>query len=129
MPNFSKKSKEKLSTCHIDLQRLLNEVVKTFDCVIICGERGEVDQNKAFNKKWSKLQYPKSKHNKKPSMAVDVVPYPVNWEDLNRLYFFGGYMKAKSEAMGINIRWGGDWDSDTQVDDQEFIDLPHYELL
>ena len=31
--------------------------------------------------------------------------------------------------MGIKIRWGGDWDSDTQVNDNKFDDLVHFEEI
>ena len=30
--------------------------------------------------------------------------------------------------MGLKIRWGGDWDMDTQVKDNNFDDLPHFEI-
>jgi len=129
MPKFSKASQEKLATCHPDLQRLFNEVVKHFDCTVTCGERGEFEQNEAYRKGYSKLKYPESKHNGRPSMAADVVPYPIDWKDTERMYFFGGFVKATAVQMGIEIRWGGDWDSDTQVKDQNFIDLPHFELV
>ena len=70
-----------------------------------------------------------SKHNSFPSLAVDVAPYPINWSDKERFYFFAGYVKATADQMKIKIRWGGDWDGDTKVRDQTFMDLPHYELI
>jgi hypothetical protein len=30
--------------------------------------------------------------------------------------------------MGINLRWGGDWDQDWEVKDNKFDDFPHFEL-
>ena len=48
MPKFSKSSLEKLATCHIDLQTLFNEVIKTFDCIVTEGYRNQEDQEKAF---------------------------------------------------------------------------------
>jgi peptidoglycan L-alanyl-D-glutamate endopeptidase CwlK len=129
MPKFSEKSEGKLRGCHPDLQRLFNEVVKYFDCKIDCGYRGEEEQNEAFRTNHSTKKYPDSKHNSVPSIAVDVVPYPVDWENLKRFYFFGGYVKRTADIMGINVRWGGDWDSDTVLNDQSFNDLPHWEIL
>jgi peptidoglycan L-alanyl-D-glutamate endopeptidase CwlK len=29
---------------------------------------------------------------------------------------------------GVNVRWGGDWDGDRDIDDQTFDDLPHFEF-
>jgi peptidoglycan L-alanyl-D-glutamate endopeptidase CwlK len=129
MPQYSAKSKENLRQCHADLQRLFNEVIKHYDCTITCGSRGEQDQNNAFEKGWSKLRYPNSKHNTMPSLAADVTPYPIDYGNVKRMYNFGGFVKGVASQMGIKIRWGGDWDSDTDLDDQNFIDLPHFELI
>ena len=62
-------------------------------------------------------------------MAVDVCPYPIDWNNKERFYHFAGYVKGIADSMGIKIRWGGDWDGDTVFDDQSFHDLPHFELL
>lgn len=129
MPSFSRRSLDRLETCHRDLRRLFNEVVKGFDCTILCGERGEEDQTRAFNDGLTKVEYPFSKHNKKPSDAVDVAPYPIDWNDLNRFYLFCGYAKRTAEELGIEVRGGYDWDGDTEVLDQTFNDLPHWELV
>ena len=85
MPKFSKKSKAKLNTCDKRLIELFNKVVKKFDCTIIEGHRSKDRQNKLFDEGKSKLQYPNGKHNATPSMAVDVAPYPIDWNDRERL--------------------------------------------
>lgn len=135
MPRFSETSLKRLGECHNDLKVLFNEVVRHFDCAVICGQRGEVEQNDAFREGKSKLKFPKSKHNLNPSMAVDVMPYPINWSDRERMYFFGGFVLATArqlKAMGWiehDIRWGGDWNGDTDVRKETFIDLPHFEIV
>lgn len=129
MPKFGKKSLENLDQCHLDLQLLFGEVIKDFDCSVLCGHRSEAEQNEAFRNNNSTKKYPDSKHNQVPSIAIDVVPYPIDWENLNRFYFFGGYVKKTAELLGVKIRWGGDWDGDTLTDDQGFMDLPHFELI
>lgn len=139
MPKFSATSKARLATCHPDLQRLFNKVIETYDCSILDGRRGKEEQNKAFDEGRSKVQYPNSNHNQTPSLAVDVAPYPVIWpdeekrpkeyvKDMARFYHFMGYVKAKADEMGIKIRCGGDWDGDFNFKDQNFDDLPHFEL-
>jgi len=110
MTAFGKSSMEKLVTCHPDLQRLFLEVVKTFDCVVLCGTRSKDDQEKAFIDGATKEHWPNSKHNSNPSIAIDVAPYPVDWGDFKRFYFFGGVVKGTANVLGINVRWGGDWD-------------------
>jgi peptidoglycan L-alanyl-D-glutamate endopeptidase CwlK len=59
----------------------MNEVIKTYDITIVCGYRGEAEQNKAYLLGKSKLKFPKSAHNKRPAIAVDVYPYPVSFKD------------------------------------------------
>ena len=34
-----------------------------------------------------------------------------------------------AKAMGIDLRWGGDWDRDTEVRDNSFDDLVHFEIV
>ena len=128
MPKYSRSSKDKLKMCHTWLQDVFNKVILTFDCKILEGHRGEVDQNKYFGRGKSKLMWPKSKHNRFPSAALDAAPWPIDWKDIDRFYYFGGYVKGVAASMGIPLRWGGDWDDDTQTNDQRFKDLVHFEV-
>jgi len=131
MPNFSKTSLERLETCDERLQKIFKEVIKTWDCTILCGHRSKEDQDAAYNAhpRRSKLKYPQSKHNKIPSIAVDVAPWPINWNDLGSFYMFAGYVLRVADELDIKIRYGGDWDGDKKTADQHFNDLPHFELL
>ncbi len=132
MPKFSKRSQDKLNTCDQRLIRLFEEVVKDYDCTVIYGHRTKEEQDRAYQEKKSKLKYPQSKHNKYPSMAVDVAPWfpemGIDWEDYGAFYMFAGYVMKTAKDMGISIRNGGDWDSDHQTKDQRFNDLVHFEL-
>lgn len=128
MPRFSRKSKAKLDTCDERLQGVFKEVVKHFDCTIIEGHRGKEKQNEAYKKGNSKLKYPHGKHNKIPSIAVDVIPYPIDWEDRERMSYFAGFVLGIARSKGITLRWGGDWDMDTKVKDNKFDDLVHFEI-
>lgn len=128
MPAFGKASQEKLATCDPRLQKVFNEVIKHFDCTVIEGHRGEAAQNKAFAEGKSKLKYPQSKHNKTPSLAADVLPYPIDWNDTNRMRYFAGFVVGIAATMGIKIRWGGDWNQNTELKDNSFNDLPHFEI-
>ena len=129
MPRFGKRSKSNLSTVHPKLQELFNEVIKHFDCSVICGHRGKEDQNKAYHDGFSKVKFPNGRHNAMPSKAVDVCPYPIDWNDAPRFRYFAGYVMGIASQMGIKIRWGGDWDRDTDLSDNRFNDLPHFELM
>ena len=120
MPSFSQQSLERLSTCDQRLQDLFNEVIKYRDCTILCGHRGREDQEKALASGNSKAAYGQSKHNYVPSCAVDAMPYPINWEDLNGLREFAGFVQGVAATMGLEVRWGGNF--------KGFFDGPHYEL-
>ena len=129
MAKFGKTSRERLGTCEKDLQLLFKEVVRNFDCSIVCGHRGEKDQNEAYKRGNSKVKYPRGRHNATPSRAVDVAPYPIDWTDRDRFHYFAGYVKGVASQMGIKILWGGDWDNDTDLKDNAFDDLVHFELI
>lgn len=132
MPSFSQRSANKLQTCHKDLQLIFNEVIKSYDCTIIKGYRSNEMQEKLFDDKKTRLRAGQSKHNQLPSLAVDAVPYPIDWrnnpKNLARYYHFVGYVHAVADRMKIKIRCGADWDGDFNFEDQNFDDLPHFEL-
>ena len=128
MPRFGRKSKERLATCDEKLQVLFKEVIKYVDCSILEGHRGEDRQNALYEEGKTKVLYPRGRHNASPSRAVDVVPYPIDWEDRERMTLFAGFVLGIASQMGLNIRWGGDWDQDFEVQDNKFDDFPHFEL-
>ena len=135
MAEFSPLSLDRLGTCQQDLIVLFIDVVENFDCSVLCGYRGEEAQTEAFDASQSKLDWPDSKHNTLPAMAIDVAPYPVNYDNIERFYFFAGYVLATAKKLKEggrikrDVRWGGDWDMDTEINDQFFNDLCHFELV
>lgn len=135
MPRFSQSSVSKLSMCHRELQVLFYEVIKNMDCTILTGFRNQEDQEKAFTENNTQLHWPNGKHNSNPSMAIDATPYPYDDKNLNRIYWFAGYVmgiaqKLKDEGkMTMGIRFGGDWNRDFDIRDNKFNDLFHFELI
>ena len=143
MPKFGSKSRGHLETCHPDLQTLFNTVIEVVDCSVTCGYRNKEDQEKAFNSGHSKARYPDGKHNSNPSTAVDVYPYPIDFDDLPRFYWFGGWVLAKAEILRNvgeitnKIKWGGNWrglnngkiDFSYNMRKDVLNDLPHFELI
>tara|TARA_R110002012_G_scaffold8925_2_gene41075 strand:- start:30 stop:422 length:393 start_codon:yes stop_codon:yes gene_type:complete len=128
MPRYSKKSKGRLKSCDKRLQDVFNEVIKHVDCSILEGHRSKERQNKLYDEGRTKVKYPNGRHNSSPSKAVDVTPYPVDWEDRERQTLFAGFVIGIARGMGIRLRWGGDWDMDFQVMDNRFDDFPHFEV-
>ena len=137
MPKYSNTSKSRLVTCHEDLQTLFNEVIKYYDCTIVCGHRGEIAQNEAYAAGNSEKPWPLSKHNKWPSLAVDAAPFEKTAIDWGKLQSsnFAGFVMGVAEMLFAegkithHIRSGADWDMDNDVDDTKFWDAHHFELI
>jgi len=129
MPYFGKRSKKHLETCDKRLQKVLNEVIKHVDCSVIEGHRSGERQNKLYEEGKTKVKYPNGRHNANPSRAVDVVPYPIDWNDRERFHLFAGFVLGIAQSMEIKLRWGGDWNMNFEVDDNNFDDFPHFELI
>ena len=128
MPKFGNKSKARLSTCDQRLQDVFNEVIKYVDCSVLEGHRSKERQKILYDEGKTKVRYPKGRHNAFPSLAVDVVPYPVDWEDRERFHLFAGFVLGVARRMGVTLRWGGDWNMNFEVDDNKFDDFPHFEI-
>lgn len=146
MPRFSTQSKMKLETCHEEIQRLLNESIKYFDFTVVFGHRSREEQFDLFkrgrvnkNGIWviddksrvvtycdgiTKL----SEHNKIPSNAVDIIPYPTGWKDEGAQHFLAGKIKGISVMMQIPIICGCDWDDDENVKEHRLRDWPHIQI-
>ena len=120
MPHFGRTSVERLNTIHKDLQLVLYAAIEDFDFSVICGKRGEEEQNQAFASGKSKLKWPESKHNKVPSRAVDIAPFPIDWSDTERFLRMAAVVLEKATQVGVPLRWGGNW--------KNFQDMPHFEL-
>lgn len=139
MYRFSKSSRKNLDEAHQDFTILFEKVLKERDCKVIEGERGKELQNALYDAGKSDLRHPNSKHNKKfgenKVNAVDVVPWPVDWNDKEIFYHFVGYVKGIADELyregkiSAKIRCGADWDGDFSFKDQTLHDLPHYERI
>ncbi len=60
--------------------------------------------------------------------AVDLVPYPVDWETLSKFDAIQKAMFAAAEELGVTIRWGADWDQDGKPRERGESDSPHFEI-
>ena len=132
MRTWSGRSKAVYDTLDERLQRLVTRIRdEVCDISLICGHRGEEEQTRYFERGASKVEYPNSKHNKAPSLAVDLQPFPYPMHT-PKLWGALGYIAGQAEHIarqeGFEIRWGGDWDGDGDMTDQNFDDLFHIEV-
>jgi len=119
MPSFSTSSETKLTSCHPDLVRLFREVIKERDCTVLEGHRSMERQKQLFRDGKSKTLA--SKHLTQPSIAVDVMPYPIKWEDREGQLDFATFVYMKAIELGVKVKWGGNF--------RNFYDSPHWELI
>ena len=121
MAKFSNTSLARLMKCHPDLKAIMFEAIELMDFSVLCGFRGKDEQEEAFRTGHSKKHWPMSKHNKIPSLAVDIAPYPIDWSNTGQFEKLADVVKQVALSKGIKIRWGGDFKS--------FKDYPHFELV
>ena len=144
---LGKKSKERLATCHTDLQKIFELAIKVskIDFGISEGHRSIERQNELFNQGKSKIDGISrlGKHNLSPSEAVDIYIYHPVLEtrrklayDKTHLSYIAGIVNTAAETLynkgeiTHKIRWGANWDGDGIIDyDQAFDDYPHFELI
>jgi peptidoglycan L-alanyl-D-glutamate endopeptidase CwlK len=137
MPHFGKQSLQILETVDPYLKEICHELVKLYDIKVISGFRTKEEQDKIVLEGRSKVSWPKSNHNhdrytitQPPAMAVDIAPYPIDWQNTSRFVFMAGLFLGIAHERGTTVRWGGDWDTDGIIlTDQKFDDLGHFELV
>lgn len=129
MPSFGDASKKALAAAHPDLQKVLVEAIKEYDFKILDSTRGRKAQEEAVRKGNSKARFGDSAHNWTPAIAVDIVPYPVDWNDLGRFRALAKIVLRIAAEKGVPLRWGADWDRDgSEADEKGLRDFPHFEL-
>lgn len=129
--SMSARSERNLATVRPDLQRVIRRAWMmrgNLDFEVICGHRGEKEQNEAFDNGHSQLFWPHSKHNKIPAEAVDVIPKPIprtseGWNEPEYLEKFdklAHIIIAAANVEKVALEWGGRW---------PMQDLPHWEVV
>lgn len=152
---LGKTSLDRLGTCHPDLQRIIlrAEAISPMDFTVLEGLRSTQRQGELYAQGRTKPgkivtsvdgQNRRSKHQavhritREPvaddhpeacSLAIDLAPYPVNWDRAWAFDVLAGVILTAAHQMGIALRWGGDWDGDWDRSDQRLTDAPHFELL
>jgi hypothetical protein len=130
VPKFGKRSKERLRGVDAKLVNVLNEVVKYFDISVIEGLRSQKRQDELVAEGKSKTKFGKHVLGK----AVDIAPYPIDWQARDDFHLLGGFVLGIASQMGVNVRWGGDWSASSlykgkrTTKDNSFDDLVHFEL-
>tara|TARA_R100000458_G_C8277761_1_gene253403 strand:- start:378 stop:782 length:405 start_codon:yes stop_codon:yes gene_type:complete len=131
MPKLGKRSRDRLKGVDARLVNVLHEVCKYFDITVIEGLRSQKRQNQLVAEGKSKTKF--GKHTQ--GLAVDIAPYPIDWDARDDFHYLGGFVLGIANQMGVKIRWGGDWNASSQfkgqrtTKDNNFDDLVHFEIL
>ena len=117
MYKLSQRSMQNLSGVHPDLIAVVKRAIQITeqDFSVIEGVRNINRQRELVAKGASKTM--NSRH--LTGHAVDLAPYPVNW-DWEYFYPIADAMKAAADELEVDLEWGGDWKS--------FPDGPHFQL-
>jgi peptidoglycan L-alanyl-D-glutamate endopeptidase CwlK len=128
MPRLGQRSTKVLLGCIPEIQEIAWEAIKVVDFSAIVGYRTSEEQDRLYaigrTTPGRIVTYKKggeSYHNEYPSPALDFVPYPIDWEDLARFGEVAGVMKYVAWVKGIEMIWGGDW--------QTLKDYPHIQVV
>lgn len=126
MPRFSNTSAQRLRSCHPDLQAVCRELIKHYDFSVLEGHRGKEAQEAAFAVGASRVHWPHGAHNSWPSRAVDIAPYPVDWNDtarflemVTRFDAVAAVLRERGEIKS-HFEYGGFWPT--------LKDWPHIEI-
>lgn len=60
--------------------------------------------------------------------AVDLVPYPLDWNDIEKFNKIKDAMFQAARELDVNLRWGADWDGDGNYREKGEYDSPHFEI-
>lgn len=127
------RSKDNLKGVHPDLVKVVERAITltTQDFTVIEGVRTTKRQQELYaqgrTKPGSKVTNAdgvknKSNHQAKADgygHAVDIVPYPVDWNTTSKFRAIADAMKQAAKDLGVKLEWGGDW---------KFTDMPHFEV-
>lgn len=129
MPGFSKTSEDRLATCDQRLQFLMHRAIQRspIDFMVLCGFRDKEEQEASFAAGTTTLHWPFGKHNRIPSLAVDIAPVHVtdghtviDWNDEKSFEFLAHYVLGIAHALDLQVTWGGNW--------KRPHDMPHFEV-
>jgi len=104
----------------------------TQDFVVIEGLRSQARQDELWAQGRTKpgpiVTWTKDASTHGTGHAVDICPYPVDWNDHKKFDAIAEAMFAAAAELGVRLRWGADWDMDGKLRERGESDSPHFEL-
>lgn len=115
---LGERSRKNLQGVHPDLVKVVERAIQITeqDFTVIEGLRTVERQKDLLARGFTKTM--NSRHI--TGHAVDIAPYPINWDDRERFRNVSKAVKQAAKELGVAIVWGGDWKGSW--------DMPHYQL-
>lgn len=133
MFKLGKRSEERLQGVNPSLVAVVRRAIElsTVDFTVLEGKRTLERQQELFDQGRTKpgkivTWTMKSKH--LDGDAVDLVPFPVDWNDTKKFDAIAKAMFAAAAELGVKLRWGADWDGDGKPREKGEYDSPHFEI-
>lgn len=125
---LGQRSLDRLKGVNLSLVAVFKRACETmpFDVTVLEGLRSYERQQELLKQGATKVSV--SRH--MSGNALDIAPYPIDWNDLERFQIVAEHMFKAAEELGIVIRWGGTWERTftKPVKWAKFLDAPHFEL-
>lgn len=135
---FGPASRKNMAGVHPDLVRVLERAIATspVDFKVIEGVRTPERQRELYAQGRTKpgnvvTWTLKSNHFKQADgygHAVDLLPAPYDWKDLAPFNAMAKAVLTAAKNLGVNVRWGADWDQDGNPREKGETDSPHFEI-
>ena len=139
MYQLSQRSLDNLKNVHPNLVKVVKRALELspVDFTVIEGVRTQARQDELWAQgrtkpgpvvTWIPTVGSHGIHNDGFGHAVDIAPFPIDWNDLSRFDQVAEAMFAAAKEYGIRLRWGADWDQDGNYRERGESDSPHFEL-
>ena len=121
----------RLDGVHDDLVRVVKHAADMVPLMVIEGLRTRERQAELYAMGRTKPGKPvtwtlNSKHC--DGLAVDLAPLPLDWDDRDAFLKLHGAMSIGAQRVGVELRYGGDWDGDGVYGERGESDLVHWEI-
>jgi peptidoglycan L-alanyl-D-glutamate endopeptidase CwlK len=140
MFSFSERSLNNLKGVHPKLVAVVKRalVISPIDFTVLEGVRSQERQNELWAQgrtkpgqvvTWIQSTGTHGIQSDGYGHAVDLAPYPIDWNDFERFDQLATVMFAAAKELGVTLRWGGNWDMDDRIHERGESDSPHFELV
>jgi peptidoglycan L-alanyl-D-glutamate endopeptidase CwlK len=140
MFTFSERSLNNLKGVHPKLVAVVKRalVISSIDFTVLEGVRSQERQNELWAQgrtkpgqvvTWVQSTGTHGIQGDGYGHAVDLAPYPIDWNDFERFDQLATVMFAAAKDIGVTLRWGGNWDMDNLLHEHGESDSPHFELF